>query len=158
MLQKIKQFALNNLFIDHNKLTETQQENSDHQLQLATIALFIEMMVQDGSEHKNEKEAVNKAIQSCFKIPTHKIDELFLLAEEELKQSADYFQFTQLINKNFNQPQKIKIIENLWLIAFSDSQLDDLEEHMVRKIAELIHVPHMQFIKAKHRAQKSSNE
>ena len=142
MLQKIKQFFDNNLSI-------TPEKESDHQLQLATTALFIEMMLQDGKAHNDEKKAVQKAIKIHFNISTDELNELFLLAEEELKHATDYYQFTQLINKNFSQIQKIKIIENLWTIAYADSQLDDMEEHMVRKIAELIHVPHMQFIKTK---------
>ena len=146
MLQKIKQFFDNNLSVP-------QKKDSKHQLQLATTALFIEMMIQDGEKHHKEKEAVKKAIQMHFNISTHELDELFLLAENELKHATDYYQFTQLINKNFSQTQKIKIIENLWTIAYADSHLDDMEEHMVRKIADLIHVPHMQFIKAKHKVQ-----
>ncbi len=146
MLQKIKQFFQNNL-------SEAQEQNTDHQLQLATTALFIEMMLQDGKEHGKEKEAVKQSIDSCFNISADELDELFLLAKEELKHSIDYYQFTQLINQKFTQQQKIQIIENLWTIAYADSQLDDLEEHMVRKIAELIHVPHLQFIKAKLKVQ-----
>lgn len=142
MIQKIKQFFNSNLSL-------SQQEDEEHYLKLATTALFIEMMVQDGKEHNEEKKAVKQAINSCFDIPSHQVDELFLLAEEELKQSTDYYQFTQLINKHFKQVQKIKIIEHLWTIAYSDSQLDDIEEHMVRRISNLIYVPHTQFIKAK---------
>lgn len=146
MLLKIKQFFQNNL-------AEAQEQNTDHQLQLATTALFIEMMLQDGKEHGEEQEAVKKSINSCFNISTDELNELFSLAKEELKHSTDYYQFTQLINQNFTQTQKVQIIENLWTIAYADSRLDDLEEHMVRKIAELIHVPHLQFIKAKHKVQ-----
>lgn len=146
MLLKIKQFFQNNL-------AEAQEQNTDHQLQLATTALFIEMMLQDGKEHDEEQEAVKKSINSCFNISTDELNELFLLAKEELRHSTDYYQFTQLINQNFTQAQKVQIIENLWTIAYADSRLDDLEEHMVRKIAELIHVPHLQFIKAKHKVQ-----
>ncbi|MCU7836686.1 MAG: TerB family tellurite resistance protein [gamma proteobacterium symbiont of Taylorina sp.] len=150
MLEKIKQFFDDNLSV-------AQEKESEHQLQLATTALFIEMMLQDGKQHKNEIEAVKKAIKIHFNISAHELDELFLLAEHELKLATDYYQFTQLINNNFSQTQKIKIIENLWTIAYADSHLDDLEEHMVRKIADLIHVPHMQFIKAKVKIQNGKN-
>lgn len=146
MLQKIKQFFDNNL-------SATDQNESQHQLRLATTALFIEMMVQDGKTQKAEKEAVTKAINTHFNISAQELDELFILAEDELKHATDYYQFTQLINKRFSQTQKRQIIENLWTIAYADSHLDAMEEHMLRKIAGLIHVPHMQFIKAKHKVQ-----
>lgn len=148
MLNKIKQFF-------HNNLSAPPEKGNEHHLQLATTALFIEMMLQDDKEYDNEKEAVKKSIQIHFNISTDEFNELFLLAEEELKHATDYYQFTRLINKNFSQSQKIKIIENLWTIAYADSHLDDMEEHMVRKIAELIHVPHMQFIKTKLKAKNT---
>lgn len=149
MLQKIKQFFDNNL-------STAEQNESQQQLQLATSALFIEMMLQDGKTQKIEKQAVVIAINTHFNISAQQLDELFMLAEDEIKHATDYYQFTQLINKSFSQTQKIQIIENLWTIAYADAHLDDMEEHMVRKIAELIHVPHMQFIKAKHKVQNNS--
>ncbi len=142
MLRKIQQFYINNISVK-------QESNDEQQLQLVTAALFIEMMLSDGSVSTEEKMSVKKAVNNCFNLPDHEIDLLLKLAQEELEHSTDYYQFTQLINKNFNQSEKIKVIENLWNIAYSDSELDDLEEHMVRKISELLYVPHTQFIKAK---------
>ncbi len=142
MLKKIIQFFENNTAI-------IQENNTEQQLQLVTAALFIEMMLADDNISNHEKMAVKHAIKSCFNMGDNEVEQLVSLAEEELKDATDYYQFTQLINQNFNQTQKIKIIENLWEIAYADSQLDDLEEHMVRKISELIYVPHTQFIKSK---------
>jgi uncharacterized tellurite resistance protein B-like protein len=147
MIQKIKQFFEQNISF-------TEENNDEQQLQLATAALFIEMMLQDGKVHDNEKISVLNAIKHCFNISDNEANVLFSLAEDELKHSTDYFQFTQLINKNFTPAQKVKVIENLWAIAYADSHLDDFEEHMVRKIAELIYVPHTQFIKAKLKVQE----
>ena len=148
MLKAIKKFF-------DTQLLPEQKTNNEHSIQLATTALFIEMMLQDGKEQSQEKTSIMKAIQSCFPISNNEVDDLYLLAEQELKQSTDYYQFTQLINSHFSQKEKIKIIENLWHIAYSDSHLDALEEHMVRKIAELIHVPHTQFIRTKLEAKKA---
>ena len=74
-----------------------------------------------------------------------------------MTQATDYHQFTSLIAKNFDQAQKIKVIEYLWMIAYSDYQLDKHEEHMVRRIADLIYVPHKEFLQAKHRVQRQLN-
>ena len=56
--------------------------------------------------------------------------------------------------RGFTYPQKVKIIEHLWEIAFADTSLDKHEEHMVRKIADLIYVEHKDFIDAKLRVKK----
>jgi len=54
-----------------------------------------------------------------------------------------------LINKGFTQEQKVTLIKTLWQIAYADGELDKYEEHMVRKMADLLHVPHLEFIKTK---------
>jgi len=147
MIQKIKQFFEQNI-------SAPEESNTEQQLQLATAALFIEMMLQDGKVHAEEKISVKNAIKNCFEITDNEADELFELAEDELKHSTDYYQFTQLINNNYTQAQKVIVIEKLWTIAYADSHLDDFEEHMVRKISELIYVPHTQFIKTKLKVQE----
>ncbi|RLW56975.1 MAG: hypothetical protein B6D69_00780, partial [gamma proteobacterium symbiont of Stewartia floridana] len=76
---------------------------------------------------------------------------LMNLAEQEHRHSTDYFQFTTLINKNYSYEQKIRIIESLWQVAFADRQLHHYEEHVIRRLADLIHVSHGDFISAKHR-------
>jgi uncharacterized tellurite resistance protein B-like protein len=73
------------------------------------------------------------------------------LAEQQRKQATDYFQFTSLINKEYSLEQKVRLIESLWKIAFIDGVLDMNEEYLVRKIADLLHVPHTAFIMAKNR-------
>jgi len=68
--------------------------------------------------------------------------------------ATGYFEFTSLINKGFSYEQKVKVVEHLWEVAFSDASLDKYEEHMVRKIAGLIYVSHKDFIDAKLRVKK----
>ncbi|MCU7968532.1 MAG: TerB family tellurite resistance protein, partial [gamma proteobacterium symbiont of Bathyaustriella thionipta] len=83
--------------------------------------------------------------------------ELYQLAHEELNNATDYYQFTKLIAAYFSQPQKIKMIELLWQVAYADNHLDAYEEHMVRRIADLIYVPHHDFIQTKLRVQKKQS-
>ena len=151
MLENIKTFFENNFF------TSEKDESNDHQLKLATASLFIEMMFQDHKVTDEEKQTVQTVLQENFDLSGHETKQLYELAELEVQHATDYHQFTKLIAKHFNQAQKIKIIEYLWMIAYSDYQLDKHEEHMVRRIADLIYVPHKEFIQAKHRVQISLN-
>ncbi|HDH50110.1 MAG TPA: TerB family tellurite resistance protein, partial [Nitrospirae bacterium] len=79
-------------------------------------------------------------------------DTLLTLAEQEVKRATDYYEFTSLINRGFTYEQKVKVVEHLWEVAFADDTLDKYEEHMVRRIADLIYVSHKDFIEAKLRA------
>jgi uncharacterized tellurite resistance protein B-like protein len=133
---------------------DRQEEVSEHSLRLATAALLIEMMRADATVTRDESQTVMKAIQAKFHLSREETDTLIKLAEEEIRKATGYYGFTSLINKGFSYQQKIRVIEHLWEIAFSDTELDKHEEHMVRKIADLIYVEHRDFIEAKIRVKK----
>ena len=127
----------------------------EHELKLATAVLLIEMMNQDDQVHDKEIDAAKKALTVKFGLTDDEYHDLITLAEEEVKEAVDYHQFTSLIAREFTQAQKIKVVELLWSVAYADSHLDSMEEHMVRKIADLIYVSHKDFMKAKHKVQSA---
>ena len=143
--------AIKNFF--EQNISSEEDGDLDHQLKLATAALLIEMMLQDNQVHDKEIETVKTALREKFDLADGECHTLFELAEEEVGDAVDYHQFTSLIAREFTQTQKIKVIELLWSVAYADSHLDSLEEHMVRKIADLIYVSHKDFIKTKHKIQ-----
>ena len=147
MLKKIKSFF-------EDKLAVKDEKDIEHQLRLATAALMIEMMLDDGEAHEMEEKVLIENLKSTFKLEDNETLELFNLAHAEVKEAVDYHQFTTLIAKNFTQEQKIKVVENLWAIAYADEDLDQFEELMVRRIADLIYVTHSEFMQAKHRVLK----
>jgi len=133
---------------------EDRDNVSEHSLQIATAALLVEMMRADSEIKDDERKAVTKKLQSSFGLSEEEINAMIKFAEEEIRKATGYYEFTSLINKGLSQEQKVRIIEHLWEIAFSDSSVDKHEEHMVRKIASLIHVSHKDFIDAKLRVRK----
>ncbi len=146
MLNTIKNFFEQNIASD-------EVDDIEHQLKLATAALFIEMMQQDHEVHEDERQAVKVSLKEKFNLSEDETEELFNLAQQEASTATDYHQFTRLIAKEYTQDQKIKVIEFLWTIAYADNHLDSHEEHMVRRIADLIYVPHKDLMKTKHKVQ-----
>jgi uncharacterized tellurite resistance protein B-like protein len=141
-------------FFDQHLLPETvaRTEDPDHTLRLAICALLLEMTHMDGEVWPEEREAVETAVRTNFDLTEGEAMELLKLAEAERSESTDYFRFTSLINSTYTPEQKASLIEELWHIAFANAALHRYEEHLVRKIADLLHVPHSAFIAAKHRA------
>ncbi len=134
--------------------TESQSTDSDHSLRLATAVLLVEVMYMDHVVEKKERRTVQKIIIEAFSLSESEAEELMDLAHLEIQQSTDYYQFTSLINNSLELSDKVQIIESLWKVAFADNQLDRYEEHMIRKVADLLYVPHREFMAAKHRADK----
>ena len=76
------------------------------------------------------------------------------LAQDTAKTAYDYQQFTGLMNEHFTQPQKIEVIESMWTVAYADAHLDAHENHVISKVAGLLHVTHGEYIAAKMRAKE----
>lgn len=144
MLKKVIQFFEENFSSD--SLTE---EDKDHQINLAVAALLTEVAAIDDGISAEEKASISHLLHKRLNLPQAEIDALQQLSFEELQEATDYYQFTSLIKENFNAEQRIEIIEQLWLIALADGRIDHHEEHFIRKIAELLFVPHSAYIQAK---------
>ncbi|MES9941004.1 MAG: TerB family tellurite resistance protein [Candidatus Thiodiazotropha sp. 6PLUC2] len=121
------------------------------QTRLAVAVLLIEIAESDFEKAAEEKAAILEAIEQQFQLDPSESKRLMQLAEQEHAQSTDYFQFTSLINKSYSQEKKVKIIEALWQVAYADQHLHHYEEHVIRRLADLIYVSHSDFLAAKHR-------
>jgi len=150
MLSKIQEFYSSFLSPD-----DCPQEDSEHQLRLAATALMIEVMRVDDRRTDDEITTVLASVMEKFSIEQDEATTLMQLAADELHQSTDYHQFTSLINKGYGQQQKQLIIEYLWQVAYADNELDIYEEHVVRKISDLLYVTHKDFIRLKEKVRLS---
>ncbi|MDB5742980.1 MAG: TerB family tellurite resistance protein [Polaromonas sp.] len=140
-----------------DSLTQTAEESPQertHALQLATAVLLVEVMRADPAVEPRERKAVVGALQARFSLPDDELRQLVELAEQTAVGASDFFQFTSRINDSFAHPQKIQMIEEMWQIAFADTRLDAHENHLISKIAALLHVTHGEYIGAKMRAKE----
>ena len=126
-----------------------------HSIELATAALLIEVARIDRDATTAERSAVLHAVREKFGLAEAEAAQLIALAEDEVRQASDYFQFTSLINRHFTQEQKQRVIELMWRVAYSDAELSAHENHLMRKIADLLHVTHGDYIAAKMRAREA---
>jgi uncharacterized tellurite resistance protein B-like protein len=123
---------------------------------LASAALMVEVIAADYERQPQEREALLGVLRRNFGLDATAADALLARGEQAHQQSTDYFRFTSQINRHCTPEQKVALIEGLWQVAFADGELHHYEEHVIRRIADLIHVPHMAFIAAKHRAEGSA--
>jgi uncharacterized tellurite resistance protein B-like protein len=123
-----------------------------HALRLAAAALLFEVVQADARVSDEERTVMRAGIQGTFGLTPAETDELMRLAEEESRNASSIYEFTALVDKGFTAEEKKRIVELLWLVAFADDEKHALEEHTIRKIAGLLHLPHPDFIDAKLRA------
>lgn len=136
--------------------TKQADANGERALQIATAALLLEMMRMDRHIAEEERTSVVATLRAQFGLEADQLETLLELAEEEARQATSYYQFTSLINKSCSAEQKNRIIENLWHVAMCDGHIDAHENHLMRKIADLLYVGHADYIAAKQRARISA--
>lgn len=151
MLKKIQSFFDTHL----NPSTAVDSGVSrDHVLKLTSSALLIELIKVDHEVTEDEQVAVFKALKNGFGLTQQELDELIELAEAEVKDATSLYQFTSLVNEHYQSDEKVKLLEALWHVAFADGNIDRYEENLIRRVCELIHLSHSDFIQAKIKAQK----
>ena len=115
----------------------------------ACIALLLETSMADEVLDESELMTLKKTLQKDFQVNEDEIDELIDLAKENVEDSTSLYEFTRDINDNFDADERVKLIESMWKIAYADGNIDKYEEHIIRKVSNLIYVAHSDFIKAK---------
>jgi uncharacterized tellurite resistance protein B-like protein len=120
-----------------------------HDIRVATCALFLEMANIDGEFTDVERKNILSILKGNFQLSNEYADELLEASIEELKRSIDLWQFTNLINENYSEEEKIQIIEMVWAIIYIDGKLDQHEDYLVHKLAKLLRLSHRQLIDAK---------
>ena len=123
-------------------------------IQLATAALLVKMGQADSEVFLEEEEAIHKALRSHFSLNRSQVDDLVAAAEKSVDKSIDIYAYTKRLNEALSLEEKEQIIELLWRIVYSDGFKDCEEEHLVRKIAGLLHVSHDGFIRTRQRVEK----
>ena len=144
MIDLVKKF-----FGKRTKDSPAEREESVHDVRIATCALLLEMSQIDGVFSEAEREGIISIIKRDYGVDDEHVAAIIEAADKELKGSRDLWQFTNLINNNYTQEEKIKIIETVWCIAYTDGRLDKHEDFLVHKLANLLRLTHRQLIDTK---------
>lgn len=126
------------------------------QLQLATAVLLVEVMRAEPQLGADERAAVVSALQRKFALAPDELERLVELASDTARGSNDFYAFTSVLNDAFGHEQKVRVIEHMWEVAYADGHLDAHENHLISKVAGLLHVTHGEYIAAKLHAKAST--
>jgi uncharacterized tellurite resistance protein B-like protein len=131
------------------EVSKDANQNAAHDIRIATCALFVEIARIDEKFTEAEMETILSILKQKYGLSQDHADALIAEAERELEKSVDLWQFTKLINENYSNEEKIKIIETLWQIVYVDGKMDQHEHYLMNKLQNLLHLTHDQLITAK---------
>ena len=117
------------------KNVEKNQDNKN----VLIIALLIHAAKIDENYTENEKKIIKKVIIDLNKISSNQADELLKLAEKKEEESNQIIEFTKEIKK-YSMEFRLKIVEIIWKIVYSDGTSDDYESNLIRRICGLLYI------------------
>ena len=147
MLNNIKEY-ISELGKDSAGISNEEQDNTEI-INNACAALLIETALADKVFNDEELASMKQTLKIVYKVEEKDIDELIDESKKKVSESTSLYEYTRLINDLCDYEDKLRLINNLWSIAFADQQLDKYEEYLIRKISDLLHVSHKDFIQQK---------
>lgn len=128
---------------------ESISVNSTLSVEMACTVLLCEVMRADGHLDNAEQSLLTNIISKQFSLDPVEVSGLILQAIELSEHAIDFHQFTSKINSHYSPQEKEHIVSLLWKLAMADGQIASIEEHIIRRISDLLHLSHAQYIRAK---------
>ncbi len=122
------------------------------QLQVAVAQLLLEAGRADYEKSADEMSVAKTALVELFDMDVRESAALLEQSREKAQQLTSLHAPLAVIKREFSIENRILLVEHLWRIAFADGQLHFYEDHYVRKIAHLLHIPNTQTMLARNRA------
>lgn len=121
----------------------------EHRLHLVAAAMLVETARADFAQGLEEQATMQQLLCTTLGLGRDEVADLIEAAGREVDDSTSLYEFTRVINDHFSAQQKLALIGDMWKVAYADGNLDKYEEHLIRRVAELIYVPHSDYIRVK---------
>ncbi|MDA3942788.1 MAG: TerB family tellurite resistance protein [Bacteroidetes bacterium] len=125
------------------------ERNPARAQRIAAAVLMLEMAHVDNNHDPQEYDVIRRQLQSHFGLDASEVEELIAEAAPQAEKSVSLYRYLKTLNEGFDEAEKREVLEMLWRVAYADNELDAHEEHLLRELAELLYLPHEQFLKAK---------
>ncbi len=133
---------------------DLKQNYSGSELQVATCALLLEIAHADDKLTTDEEQKIAELMESHFSLSPESFAQLKGESEKKRKTNIDLWHFTSTIKENYSRQQKLKVVEMIWGVIYADNELDEYEDYLVHKLAELLGISHRELIDAKLKVKK----
>lgn len=148
--------ALRDLFKDWLAPAEDRQDQDPAHQQLAAAVLLVEIARSDFDVADAELAVVVERLAEHFALPVTEARELLAQAQAEHTDSTSLEPYVSALNREASHADKLALLDALWRVAYADGELHRYEEHMLRRVAELLFLSHADFIQIKLRVQGES--
>ena len=125
-------------------------ENKEHNnIKNAAAILLLSIANADNIIEKSEIKIIKEIIKDFFSIDNEEVFQIIQNAIVELKESTSYFEYAQILNKNFSYQDKLDFIFCIFEVAHIDEELHFKEQHLIKQISSILNIEHHDLIKIK---------
>lgn len=116
---------------------------------VAACVLCLEVSLADHEESPVEIQRLSQAIQRGFGLTEEAVNRLIVTARRVRQDTVSLFDHTRVLNDTLDHATKVALVQHLWTVAFADGEIDHYEEHLIRRVSDLLYLDHAEFIRAK---------
>jgi uncharacterized tellurite resistance protein B-like protein len=118
----------------------TERDFGESELRVAAAALLVHVAEIDGFFADSEKRALLLLLQQRFDLDAEAARRLLEEARERDRESVDLYGFTSVLKRSMTAPDRRRLIEMMWTIAYADGKSEEFEENIIWRVSELLGV------------------
>ena len=119
---------------------ENQDEINSSVIEEAVVVLLLRAANIDGKKDEQEIEAIKRLIIKQFNYDEKKADILIDFAIEKEESSADLFEWSKIINDNYDLDSKKIVFSMMCEIICADGLIDPFESNLIRRLSGLLYI------------------
>ena len=131
---------------------DAQAQSHNRALELTCAALMFEVARADFAVEATELDTVNALLTEQFDLAPEELVSVTEQAAQQADAATCLYEFTRTLNELASAEEKRALLAMMWRVAMADDVLSRSEEHLIRKVADLLYVPHSDFMAAKQQA------
>ncbi len=129
--------------------TETSQRDPEQAKRIAAAVLMLEMAHADHVHADVEYQTIQRELERYFHLDQASAADLLAAARPEAEHAVSLYDYLKTLNEGLNAREKREVVEMLWRVAYADQEIATDEEALLRQVADLLYLPHNEFIRAK---------
>jgi uncharacterized tellurite resistance protein B-like protein len=118
-------------------------------VELATAVLLYEMARADFNIAEHEYDTLRELLCEDTALTAEECEELLRRAGDRIGDTVSLHDYVATLNEQLDAEARRRLIRMIWRVAYADGHLDPQEEHLARRLADLLYVPHAVFIQEK---------
>ena len=132
--------------------SEKIEQKQSSTRELASAALLIEVARADFEITPEELERLIDLLATTFDMSPEDVELVTQQANDQVENAVSLHDFTRVINEHCSPEERNELVGLMWDVAAADGDLSKYEDHLIRRVADLLYVPHQEFIRLKHQA------